>query len=54
MNDDRDEAAKLAKEYRNYVDKMPTDPYQRRWSIISRALVEYANSKPPVDAPPES
>lgn len=52
MNVTREEAVRLAKEYKNYADKMPTDPYRRRWEIISAALDYY--SKHAVDAAPES
>jgi hypothetical protein len=49
---EREEAAKLAKEYRNYADKMPNDAYRRRWEIIGRALDHY--SKHAVDEAAES
>lgn len=41
---EREEAAKLAKEYKNYADKMPTDAYRRRWEVISAALEHYAKT----------
>ncbi len=39
---EREEAAKLAREYRNYADKMPNDTYRRRWEIIAAALDHYS------------
>jgi hypothetical protein len=48
----REEVAKLAREYRNFADKMTTDAYQRRWRIISAALDHF--SKHCVDTSPGS
>lgn len=48
----REEAAKLAKEYKNYADKMPTDAYRRRWQVIAAALDHF--SKHAVDEAAES
>jgi hypothetical protein len=48
----REEVAKLAKEYKHYYDKMPTDPYRRRWEIIAKALDHF--SKHAVDEAVES
>lgn len=37
------ELLKLAAELKNYADTMPTDPFARRWRIISKALIAQAN-----------
>lgn len=44
MNAEILEILQIAKEFINYADKMPNDPYARRWRLAGLALIAQANS----------